>query len=128
MPVYRYSTLRHRIAYRKITCRSYNAHLAASEFFNTIDVVAAALVEPSHVIAFPFAGAQSLFVERTAHIFIVTTVIAFRVTFRVAAFGFINVSQELRRSFAQSETVHVITSRTQRPNVKPDKAQTIYFG
>ena len=91
-----------------ITC----LHLAASEFFNAVNVVADALVESSHVIAVRFAVAPSLVVERKGHIFIVTVFITVRVTLWMATFCFVNVLQELRWSFAQSETVHIITIRT----------------
>ena len=94
-----------------ITC----LHLAASEFFNAVNVVAVALVESSHVIAVLFALAPPLFVERTGHICIVTLFITVWVTYGAATFCFVNVLQELRWSFAQSETVHIITIRTQRP-------------
>ena len=95
-----------------ITC----LHLAASESFNAINLVAATLVESSHEIVVPFAVAPSLFVERNDHIFIITVIITVRVTLWAATFCFVNVVQELRWSFAQSETVHIITIRTQRPD------------
>ena len=96
-----------------ITC----LHLAASEFFNAINFVTVALVEAGHVIAVLFAVTPSLIVKRQPHTFIVTVFIKVGVTLWVATFGFVNVLQEIRSSFAQSEAVHVITFWTQRPDM-----------
>ena len=105
-----------------ITC----LHLAASETFNAMNVVAVALVEAGHVIAVPCAVAPSVIVERKADIFIVTVFIKVGVTLWVATFGFLDVLQELWCSFTKSEAVHVITFRTQRPDIKSGKKVQIH--
>ena len=100
-----------------ITC----LHLAASECFNARNAVAGTLVESSHVIAVLCAVAPPLVIERKRHIFIVTVFITVGVTLWVATLCFVDVVQEMRCCFAQSETVHVITFRTQRPDILSSK-------
>ena len=66
-------------------------HLAASELFNAVNVVAAAFVEAGHVISSLFAFTPTPVVERTGDIFIVTVLVTVRVTLWMTALSLINV-------------------------------------
>ena len=66
-------------------------HLAASELFNAVKVVAAAFVEAGHVISRSAACTPTPVVERMADIFIVTEVVTIRVTLWTAALSRVNV-------------------------------------
>ena len=96
-------------------------HLAASELFNAVNLVANAFVEAGHVIPRLFAFTPALVVERTGDIFIVTLLVAVGVTLWMAALCLVNVKQVCRWSSAQSEAVQKVTSWTQRPDTKTEK-------
>ena len=66
-------------------------HLAASEFFNAVNVVATAFVEADHVISCLLAFTPTLVVERMGDIFIVTVFITIGVTVWMAALSLVDV-------------------------------------
>ena len=66
-------------------------HLAASELFNAVNVVATAFVEAGHVIPQLLAFTPALVVERMGDIFIVTVLVAVGVTLWMAALCLVNV-------------------------------------
>ena len=66
-------------------------HLAASELFNAVNVVATAFVEAGHEISRPLAYTPTLVVERIEDILIVTVLGTVRVALRMAALCFVNV-------------------------------------
>ena len=101
-------------------------HLAASELFNAVNVVANAFVEASHVIPRLFAFTPAHGVERTGDIFIVTELVAVGVTLWMAALCLVNVIYVSMWSSTQSEAVQVVTSWTQRPDMKTEKRWTLF--
>ena len=100
-------------------------HLAASELFNAVNVVATAFIEAGHEISRNLAFTPTNVVERTADIFIVTGLVTFGVTLRMAALCFVNVVQVCRWPSAQSEAVQVVTSWTQGPDIKTKKRRKL---
>ena len=66
-------------------------HLAASELFNAVNVVAAAFVEAGHVVSSLFAFTPTPVVERIGDIFIVTVLVTVRVALWMAALSLVNV-------------------------------------
>ena len=91
-------------------------HLAASKFFDAIDIVAAAFVEASHVVARLLALAPTFIVEGMCDILIVTVFITVWMTLRVATFCLVNVEQIGWRTSAEPHTLHVVTIRAQCPD------------
>jgi len=66
-------------------------HLAASELFNAVNVVATAFVEAGHEISCLLAFTPALVVERMGDILIVTVLVTVGVTLWMAALCFVNV-------------------------------------
>lgn len=93
-------------------------HLAASKFFDAINIVAAAFVEASHVVARLLALAPTFIVEGICDILIVTVFITVWMTLRVATFCLVNVEQIGWRTSAEPHTLHVVTIRAQCPDIK----------
>lgn len=93
-------------------------HLAASEFLDAINVVAAAFVEASHVVTPLLAFAPTLIVERMGDILIVTVFITIWMTLWVATFCLVDVMQVGWWTSAKSHTLHVVTVGAQGPDVR----------
>ena len=94
-------------------------HIAASKFFNAVNVFAAAFVEASHVISCPLTFAPTLAVKCNAHIFVVTAVITIWLTLWTATSSFFNVIQIT--SICSIEAVQEITVGTYSPDMFPGK-------
>ena len=94
-------------------------HFAASELFKAIKMITRTLVKSSHIIAIPFAFTPAFVVKRTPNIFIVTILISVWMVMRAAALCFFNLIQV--RSPTYPDTVQVVTSWTQCPDIRPEK-------
>ena len=104
-----------RIKEKKIT----SFHLAASELFKAVKMIARTLVESSHIITIPFAFTPAFVVKRTPNIFIVTILISIWMVLRAAALCFFNLIQV--RSPTYSDAVQIVTSWTECPDIRPEK-------
>lgn len=68
-------------------------HLAASEFFNAVNLIAATFIEASHVVSIPLTLTPSFVIKRNRNIFIVTAIITVWVILWTATLCLFNVIQ-----------------------------------
>ena len=98
-------------------------HFAAFELFKAIKMITRTLVKSSHIIAIPFTFTPAFVVKRTPNVFIVTILISVWMVMRAAALCFFNLIQV--RSPTYPDTVQVVTSWTQCPDIRPEKRYSI---